>query len=95
MQEETEVLGENLRGQVWIENQSHIACIGLHRWKAREQPLRQPARPIIYASSIKLSKELKNGIENLAGQAISFNVMDQNSQNVEVWINNSRTAWPT
>ena len=24
MQEETEVLGENLRGQVWIENQIHI-----------------------------------------------------------------------
>ena len=24
MQEETEVLGENLNGQVWIENQIHI-----------------------------------------------------------------------
>ena len=24
MQEETEVLGENLHGQVWIENQIHI-----------------------------------------------------------------------
>ena len=24
MQEETEVLGENLRGQVWMENQIHI-----------------------------------------------------------------------
>ena len=27
MQEETEVLGENLRGQVWIENQIHIRLI--------------------------------------------------------------------
>ena len=52
MQEETEVLGENLRGQVWIENQIHIRLLtrlgiepGPHWWKAWEQPLRQPARP--------------------------------------------------
>ena len=43
------------------------------------------------ASYSKLSKELKNGIEILVGQAV-FKVMDQNSQKV-VWINNSRTAW--
>ena len=48
MQEETEVLGENLRGQVWIENQIHIRLWpepGPHWWKAREQQMRQPARP--------------------------------------------------
>ena len=40
------------------------------------------------ASYSKLSKELKNGIEILVGQAV---FMDQNSQNV-IWINKSRTA---
>ena len=49
---------------------------------------------IIYASYSKLPKKLKNGIEILVGQAVFIKVMDQNSQNV-VWINNSRTAWPT
>ena len=41
----------------------------------------------------KLFKEFKNGIEILVGEAF-FKLMGQNSQNV-VWINNSRTAWPT
>ena len=49
---------------------------------------------MIYASYSKLPKKLKNGIEILVGQAVFIKVMDQNSQNV-VWINNSRTAWPT
>ena len=39
----------------------------------------------------KLFKELKNGIEILVGQ---FKVMDQKNQNV-VWIDNSKTTWPT
>ena len=41
----------------------------------------------------KLSKELKNGIKTLVGQAI-FKVIYQNSQNI-VLINNLRTTWPT
>ena len=42
----------------------------------------------------KLFKERKNGIEILVGQAV-FKFY-QNSQNVGfIWINNSRTAWPT
>ena len=45
---------------------------------------------VIYASWNKSFKELKNGIEILAGQAV-FNVMDQNSQNIAL-VNNSRTA---
>ena len=44
----------------------------------------------MYASSSKLSKDLKNGIKILVGQEV-FKVMDQNSQN-NVSINNSRTA---
>ena len=49
---------------------------------------------MIYASYSQLPKKLKNGIEILVGQAVFIKVMDQNGQNV-VWINNSRTAWPT
>ena len=52
MQEETEVLGENLRGQVWIKNQIHIRL--WPDWESnpgrigeRHGPLRQPARPML------------------------------------------------
>ena len=38
----------------------------------------------------KLSEELKNSIDILVGK-----VMNQNSQNIVVLINNSRTAWCT
>ena len=46
---------------------------------------------MMQGSNSKLSKELKNGIEILVGQAL---FKDQNSQN-NVLINYSRTAWPT
>ena len=66
MHEETEVLGENLRGQVWIENQIHIRLWpdweiepGPHWWKAREQPLRQPARTFCLAA-----KTLRNWVKD-------------------------------
>ena len=47
---------------------------------------------MIYAFYSKLSKELKNGIEILVGQAVFK--YGSNIQNV-VWVNNSWTAWPT
>ena len=51
---------------------------------------------MIYASYHaygKLPKELKNDIEILVGQAV-FMFNGSNIEN-DVWINNSRTAWPT
>ena len=46
-----------------------------------------------YESYKKLSKELKNGIEVLVGQAV-FELQIKQSKCC-FWINNSRTAWPT
>ena len=46
-----------------------------------------------YESYEELSKELKNGIENLVGQAV-FELQIKTVKML-LCINNSRTAWPT
>ena len=68
MQEETEVLGENLRraSMDWEPNShtTHLARLeiepGPHWWKTREQPLRQPACPNNYSLAIFVSPELSS-----------------------------------
>ena len=66
MQEETQVLGENLRGQVWIENQIHIRLIWPD-WKSNPgligerhgnnhcaNPLAQITTPLLFWSRLNL-----------------------------------------
>ena len=70
MQQETEVLGENLRGRVWIDNQIHSTTLarpgiepGPQWWKAREQPLRQPV-----PQTIKSATYVSDGFEKFKSQ---------------------------